>query len=300
MLDYFTKDKKRLEDELDNFQRLSAPLQADEFPRLEGIDIYGKTVPLNASVGGDHIIYVDFKKRFNLAARKQQAYDSGRPDLADKIEESRRRAGILISDVAGHSVTDHLPNAMLHQMFLLGSRYEMDQHGEITTRLFEHINSHMYEVCAENSFITALYGEISESGRFRFISAGAPYPVVFSKKFDQLQLIGAEHIQNYLPIGVAQSRYDVDPSPKSQLGPFKESYTINEINLLGEGDLLLLFTDGLSEHGEDTYYPTHFNSLLRKIKHHNAQDIVETVISDMEAFAPLDDDLSLVVAKRLP
>ena len=41
-------------------------------PELKGIDIYGETIPLDGLIGGDHIIYVDFKKRYDLEARIQK------------------------------------------------------------------------------------------------------------------------------------------------------------------------------------------------------------------------------------
>jgi len=41
------------------------------------IDIYGGTLPLNGVVAGDHVIYVDFKERFNLDARISAASRTG-------------------------------------------------------------------------------------------------------------------------------------------------------------------------------------------------------------------------------
>ena len=62
---------RQLIDELANFEDIAKSLipQPGEVPRLRGIDVCGKTLALNGMVGGDHIIYVDFKKRFDLQAR---------------------------------------------------------------------------------------------------------------------------------------------------------------------------------------------------------------------------------------
>src|SRR2546428_7105711 len=114
--------------ELKNFQEIAHYIKPtpEELPTLAGIDVYGDTVPLNGVVGGDHIIYVDFKKRFDLEARIQRAALDGRPDIVENLRRGRTKAGIAILDVSGHHATDAVLAAMLHQAFLLGSIYELD------------------------------------------------------------------------------------------------------------------------------------------------------------------------------
>ena len=120
---------ERLTRELENFQDIAKyllPLPG-EVPRLQGIDVWGGTLPLNGSVGGDHIIYVDFKQRFDLEARIARAREGGRPDVVEQPANAcQRKAGIAVIDVAGHRMTDALLAAMLHQAFLLGAIYELD------------------------------------------------------------------------------------------------------------------------------------------------------------------------------
>src|SRR4030095_9232531 len=103
------------------------------------------TLPLSGSVGGDHIIYVDFKQRFDLEARITHARRLGRSAIADRLDLCRRRAGIALSDVAGHRMTDALLAAMLHQAFLVGALYELDMFGEITRNLFENLTTRFYQ-----------------------------------------------------------------------------------------------------------------------------------------------------------
>ena len=59
---------RQLIDELANFEDIAKSLipQPGDLPRLQGIDVAGRTLALNGIVGGDHIIYVDFKQRFDL------------------------------------------------------------------------------------------------------------------------------------------------------------------------------------------------------------------------------------------
>ena len=70
---------------------------------------------------------------------------------------------------------------------------------------------------------------------------------------------------------------------------------------MGAGDILLLHTDGLSEHstgdGED-YFPSRLEALLREVKQLPAREVFEAVKTDLTAFHPPADDISLVVIKR--
>src|SRR5579883_3483346 len=154
--------------ELENFQEIFrhiVPLPG-EIPSIRGIDVYGDTIPLNGVVGGDHIIYVDFKKRYDLNARIAQAAAAARIDIVAKLEECKSKAGIAVLDVSGHHATDAMLAAMLHQAFLLGALYELDMFGNITRRLFENLNSRFYQSSSRYKFVTMIYGEISEDATF--------------------------------------------------------------------------------------------------------------------------------------
>src|SRR5262245_20958315 len=74
---------RHLAGELDNFEEIAQYLlpQPGDLPRLRGIDVFGGTLALNGRIGGDHLIYVDFKQRFNLPARIEDAVARGRTDL---------------------------------------------------------------------------------------------------------------------------------------------------------------------------------------------------------------------------
>ena len=94
--------------------------------------------------GGDHIIYIDFNQRYDMPRRIAEAEAEGREHVAEHLRECCHRAGILLADVSGHKATDALIAAMMHQAFLLGAYYELDRYGEITTKLFEHLNQRFY------------------------------------------------------------------------------------------------------------------------------------------------------------
>jgi serine phosphatase RsbU (regulator of sigma subunit) len=292
----------RLADELQNFEEIARGIvpRPGSIPSLAGIDVYGQVRPLNGVVGGDHLIYVDFKKRYDLDARIEAAAGQGRQDIVESLERSRRMAGIALIDVSGHQVTDAMLAAMFHQAFLMGALYEMETRGQITRRLFENLNTRFNRSSRVNKFITALYGEISEDARFRFLSAASPAPVVFSVKHDRFMELGQDY-SSFPPLGTFPSKNVVDQKMSESVLGFKEGYRVNEWTLMGAGDILLFYTDGLEEHtsGTESYYPGRFEDAVRKAQHLSATEIVRTVFEDLTAFAEPRDDISLVAIKRV-
>ena len=293
---------KHLRAELDNFEDIAKVLlpQPGEIPKLHGIDVWGGTLPLNGVVGGDHIIYVDYKQRFDLPTRIARATDQGRVAVAENLTRCQQMAGIALIDVSGHRVTDALLAAMLHQSFLLGAIYELDRFGQITQQLFENLNTRFYQSSAEHKFIAMIYGEISEEASFRFLSAAQPFPVVFSHEYDRFMDVSPDLCVSFPPLGV-QPSLDVSDrrTTKSILG-FKDHYQLNEWVLLGAGDILLLHTDGLAEHsdGRQEYMPSRLEQKLREVKHLGAREIFDALTDDLCAFAAPADDISIVVIKR--
>ena len=293
-----------LADELGNFEDIIKHLvpQPGDVPRLQGIDMCGGTLALHGSVGGDHLIYVDFKQRFDLERRIQHASEKGRLEVIENLKRCQKTAGIALLDVSGHRVTDAFMAAMLHQAFLLGAIYELDRFGQVTKRLFENLNTRFYQSSSENKFVSLIYGEISEDAGFRFLSAAQPFPVVFSKKHDRFMDVSQDLCVSSPPLGMVPSLHVTDgnrtPSP---LG-FKDDYEMNQWVLMGAGDILLLHTDGLVEHcdaDDKCYYPERLEQKLREVKHQTAAEIFEAIRTDLTAFGTPRDDISLVVIKRM-
>jgi len=288
--------------ELENFQDIASHLLPlpGEVPRLPGIDVWGGTRPLTGTVGGDHIIYVDFKQRFDLEARIARARKQGRTDIAENLQRCQTTAGIAIVDVAGHRMTDALLAAMLHQAFLVGALYELDVNGQITHHLFENLNTRFYQSSATNKFLSLIYGEISADARFRFLSAAHPFPLIFSKQHDGFVDADPRQRVSFPPLGMLPSfdAIDRNATEASSLG-FKDHYEMNEWWIMGAGDILLLHTDGLSEHrrGEEEYSPHALERRVREVKDRDARGIYEAVMEDVLAFAAPADDISLVVVK---
>jgi len=293
---------RQLTEEIENFNQIALRLKPapGEVPRLAGIDVSGVMIPLAGLIGGDHIIYVDFKQRHDLDARIARAQKNGQPQIAARLEEMKETAGVLLADVSGHQITDAALAAMLHQSFLLGALYELELSGMITTRLFENINNRFYRSSSVRKFLTMIYGEIHVSGRFRFISAGHHPPLVFSNEFDRFVEIHPDLLISYPPIGTMPSKSDPDLLGRPSVLGYKDKYVVNELRLMSPGDILVLYTDGLKEHerGSESYFPERLEAVMRKFKNESSKRILEEISRDLLAFAPPADDVSCVLIKK--
>jgi serine phosphatase RsbU (regulator of sigma subunit) len=289
--------------EIINFQKIAKNIKPGpgEIPCIPGLDIYGETISLIGDVCGDHIIYVDFRKRFNLNERLRQAELADKKNISLKLQQLKNKAGILLSDVSGHSITDHLLNAMLHQAFLVGANYELTNNGEITTDLFEIINQRFYQSSSIDKFITMIYGEIHSTGEFRFISAGHPQPVIFSNEFNRIVNIDDINLVTFQPIGTLPSEVDIDGTSIRSILGYKKRYSINMLNVMGYGDILMLYTDGFSEqnNGQLNYVEEKLEKILIENKNYSSKEIFLRIKDDFRNYCKTpDDDATIILIKK--
>jgi len=294
------QNPRGLRDELRNFQEIASYLNPSpgEIPRLKGIEICGLSMPLEEVIGGDHIVYIDFNRRYDLKGRIEAALRAGKNEVAEQLRRLRHRAGILVADVSGHRMTDAMIAAMLHQAFLLGVRYELDIFGEVTTKIFEQLNTRLHRTTGVDKYITMIYGEISDTGRFRFLSAGHQPPAVFSREYGRFMKISKDRLVSFQPLGMLPSSIDPDESEETSLLGYKKRYEVNEINLLNVGDILLLYTDGFSEHDGGRFYSERLEPLLAEQRDAPAGAICKRLREGILACGEQDDDISCVVIRK--
>jgi hypothetical protein len=125
---------------------------------------------------------------------------------------------------------------------------------------------------------------------------------VFSNRHDRFMEVSPELCVSFPPLGIQPTFDTIDRKMfrDSVLG-FKDHYETNEWTLMGAGDILLLHTDGLTEHasGDVNYFPDRLEQVLRRVKHQPAREIHDAILADLLSFAAPADDVSFVVVKKL-
>jgi serine phosphatase RsbU (regulator of sigma subunit) len=288
------------EREMENLRAIMEAVYAyPETLSLGRIDLFGRSFPLKGELGGDHLILVDFARRYDLDRRIAEAAAEGLAEIASRLEANRSRVGVLVADVSGHSMTDALLTAMLHQAFLVGVLYELAHHGHVTSELFEILSTRFYKSSSVTKYITMIYGEISEDGTFRFISAGHPLPIIYSAEFGRFVHLEPTSIVSVHPIGLFPTEGDIDRAMEHAPATESPHAIVNQLCLKGDGDVLLLYTDGASDR-IDGEFAAALTPTIRSVASRSARDIVYALRDELDRLGVQEDDMTLVAVKRLP
>ena len=296
--------------------------------KIGSIELYGENIPLNGA-GGDIIRIMDFSKLYNLERVKNLEEErillfldeiarSGIPltkepvytmhnkylNRLENISLNYDRIGILVGDVMGHGPEDQIIARDLSKWFELAADFDIERYGQITKRTIEKINNMFYKELELNNkkYVTMIYGEIYADGTFRFISAGHPKPVIYSKEYEKIMPLPNRIINPGLPLGLRPS-YSIN-NLETFLG-FEPEYHVNNIKLESKGDILILYTDGLSEHQNyecEDYHPERGESRLEQVLKENnnlsTKEISEAIKKDLHNYGPIEDDISYVIIKK--
>jgi serine phosphatase RsbU (regulator of sigma subunit) len=174
----------------------------------------------------------------------------------------------------------------------------MEISGRITSRLFGHLKTRFYESTNIKKLVAMLYGEITDLGRFCYISAGHPPPLVFSRKFGRIMPLDADRTVSSTPIGIFPAAGRVPDEEAFGASVPGRNRAVNEIELLGSGDILLLATDGLTEHVEGRFASEALERTLDRAKDLRAGEICGVLRDAVLSFGPPTDDITFVVIKR--
>jgi sigma-B regulation protein RsbU (phosphoserine phosphatase) len=182
----------------------------------------------------------------------------------------------LFGDVSGKGVSASLHMAQLHAIFrsLIPLDLSLNELMARANRLF-------CESSGRSSFATMVGGRIASSGNIEIINAGhCPPLIVRPQGIDSVPATG-------LPLGLfCDARYE-----RRRLH-------------VAEGDLLFLYTDGLTEaeNGEgDAYGTGRLGGLLQDLRTLPVRETLSACLRDLQAFqngAPRTDDLTLMPFQR--
>jgi serine phosphatase RsbU (regulator of sigma subunit) len=297
--------------------------------KLGDIDIYSESIPYDG-VGGDIISLMDFSKLYNLDRIKnieqkridtfiEEAKNSGISMDAEPLHSmynkyvnrlenivlNHNRIGIIVGDVMGHGSEDSAIARDLSKWFELAADFDIERYGQITKRAIEKINNMFYKELESNNkkYVTMIYGEIYTDGTFRFVSAGHPKPIIYSKEFGRVIPLPDDIIDPGFPLGLRPS-YGIN-NLETYLG-YEPEYHVNTMKLESPGDIFILHTDGLSEHKNlqnIDYHPkegvSRLEDVLKKTNHLSAKEISNEIKRDLRTYGKTEDDISYVIIKKM-
>jgi sigma-B regulation protein RsbU (phosphoserine phosphatase) len=198
-------------------------------------------------------------------------------DYYDFITIDQDRLGIVIADVSGKGMPAALLMANL-QATLRGQALTNHAPSECVAKS----NSLLCRSVEKGKFVTLFYGILNTKEKsFTYTNAGHCYPLIFNPKgeFKKLEKGG-------LILGMLDNY------------PYQEEKIILE-----QGELILLFTDGITEAvntKDEQFEEERLIKVVQENFHRDAKEISQQIVNHVTVFqedVPQSDDLTLVVVK---
>lgn len=205
--------------------------------------------------------------------------DAAAGDYYDFIPIPPNRLGLVVGDVTGHGIGPAIVMSSARSM-IRGLTYSEFDMGSI----LEHLNEHLDRDTDAGMFMSLFIGILNLEERALLYGSAGHVPQLLYRagrgEFEELKRTG-------MALGVESGI------------PYRTSERIE----LEPGDLLVLYTDGITESrsGEDVFSVQRLKELLVKLRDRPASEIISEIMKEVAAFAtgPQDDDLTLVVVKAL-
>ncbi len=215
----------------------------------------------------------------DLAAHYQTSRRAG-GDYYDFFALPNGKWGILIADVSGHGTPAAVLMAVTHSI-----AHTLITPPDPPSKLLSFINYHLSaRYAGSGNFVTAFYGIYDPTTRkLLYSSAGHPPPRVRQCGSDFVRPMNPK--QRALPLGIDG----------------KETYVDTEATLT-DGDILVLYTDGITEARSsdgDMFGTDRLDKALGRCRA-TAQDLLQSTLDAVHTFAkgrPADDDRTLLVAR---
>jgi len=219
---------------------------------------------------------------FDIAAKSVMAKEVG-GDFFDVIPLeviplSNDRLGLMIADVSGKGI----PAALFMALSRIVVRVNASWY---PTKPAEAIRSSNAIISADSKagmFVTLFYGIISQNHTLMYVNAGHNPPILCHTadgSFTELEATG-------IAVGAIEDA----------------EYSSQEVTL-APGDVLVLYTDGITEAenaDHDMFGEDRLRAVIGRSRSLSARDIIAAILIDVHAFAgdyPQSDDITLMVVK---
>ncbi len=198
-------------------------------------------------------------------------------DYYDFLDLGQERLGLVIGDIAGKG----MPAALLMANLQANLRSQCAIAVEEPERLLRSVNRLFYENTADNAYATFFYSEFDDrTGRLRYANCGH-LPALLMRNDGEVEHLSAG---------------------SSVLGLFPDWECCTDERSLLPGDLLAIYTDGITEAFDDRDEEFGESRLLDALQTHRARgpsEIVAAVFAAVRDFSPREqrDDITLIVAR---
>jgi len=240
-----------------------------------------------------HVQWMESKPDYTADDRTQyrKAKSTEQQRIAENLGELYATAGVLLVDAEGHGIIAAKIASTVHDTFQALMLSDLDRNGKTTTELIEKLNLRLAQsVTARNALggtadsvreiATMLYGEINPDGDFRFVNFGHPPPLVFSAEYGKFVKIEKDRMVQFLALGLEIPEDDPDRSKyvTIKLGKRPVDFSdVAEITLMGRGDMLFLYTDGVYD-GFDDQDRRELEQIIRDRKQQPVKDICNAIL----------------------
>jgi sigma-B regulation protein RsbU (phosphoserine phosphatase) len=204
-------------------------------------------------------------------------------DFFDYIEAGKEgdRLGIVIGDAASKGV-----GAAAEAMYISGALRMASSFEIKITPLMRRMNKLVNKIFEDDKFASLFYGELltHKSGLFLYANAGHNPPIFYKAKTGETELLDTTG-----PL--------LGPAPNAP-------YYIESINFQ-KNDILLLFSDGITETADTEFEQYGDERLIKKLKEVSSlspKEIVITILEDVVKYSKngsYTDDKTLVVIKKI-
>ena len=222
----------------------------------------------------------------------RKAKSSEQLRIIENLRELYLSAGVLIVDAQGHGIIAAKIASTVHDTLHAFMLSELDRVGTITPRLFEQLNLRLAQSATARNALgrsmdassrelaTLLYGEIRSNGQFRFVNFGHPPPLVFSAKYKRFMEIGRRRMVQFLPLGLEVPEDHPDRNKYISVKLRKRRMEVSDmalITLMGRGDILFLYTDGVYD-GSDMPEKRRIEAVIGEHEHQPAKEICNAIL----------------------
>lgn len=202
-------------------------------------------------------------------------------DYYDFIHLPDTSLGIAVGDVSGKGIAAALMMASL-QASLRGQTIKPC---ETLSEMIQHINGLMYDASAENRYATFFYAQYHPKTRaLRYVNAGHNPPIVLRQRENGHEFIRLE-------------------DGGTVVGLFPDFPFCEGLVQLEQGDVLVAFTDGISEamnEADEEFDEERLMAALKKLEARTASEMISQILVEVDGFtagAKQHDDMTLVVVR---